>query len=249
MRKIPYTTCSRCHTTRPHRAKGLCYSCYGIVRSQSGQGVLQECRKCHKIKPHGAKGMCRTCYKVEWQKTRLREFGIPSSSPEHKHEYGQRYYAKNRERLIQKQKERYYKNHKAVLELERGRRKEPARKAKAIEYRRTHKERANELKRQQRAEHPEIHKRYKQVRRARQRNLPHTLTPQEWLGILKEYENACAYCGKSDIAFHQEHKIPVAHGGGYVKDNIVPACETCNQRKHTKTDAEFREYLKQHPSP
>lgn len=76
-----------------------------------------------------------------------------------------------------------------------------------------------------------------QKRRARVRALPATLTQAEWEQILADYGYACAYCGKSwlDCKLQQEHVIPVTQGGGYTKENIVPACDKCNCKKNGRT--------------
>ena len=76
--------------------------------------------------------------------------------------------------------------------------------------------------------------RYKANRRSRKRSSPNTLTFNEWLEILREYNYRCAYCG---IAFdgknrpERDHVIPVSKGGGNTKDNIVPSCRLCNAKK------------------
>ena len=80
---------------------------------------------------------------------------------------------------------------------------------------------------------------HKHRRRDREGALPATLTTKQWQEILEEYDYKCAYCGCGGVELHQEHKTPVSRGGGYTKGNIVPACPTCNYRKHTKTYEEF----------
>ena len=76
--------------------------------------------------------------------------------------------------------------------------------------------------------------RYKTQRRSKEASVPNTLTFDEWLGILGEYNYRCAYCG---IPFddnnrpERDHVIPVSKGGGNTKDNIVPSCRLCNAKK------------------
>lgn len=65
--------------------------------------------------------------------------------------------------------------------------------------------------------------------RARDKGLPATLTTDQWLGILTHYRNMCAYCGSAFTEL--EHILPLAQGGGTVKDNCVPACRFCNSVK------------------
>ena len=74
-------------------------------------------------------------------------------------------------------------------------------------------------------------------RRARRLNLPATLTVEEWEETLNLFENKCVYCG--DDWEHMDHFIPSRHGGGYVKENIVPACGDCNKRKYTSLPEDF----------
>lgn len=89
---------------------------------------------------------------------------------------------------------------------------------------------------------------YKRVRVARLRALPNTLTETEWQEILKAYDNKCAYCNKSHPKLEKEHKTPVLHGGGRTKENTLPVCPRCNRRKISKTDEEFRAFLKLYPN-
>jgi 5-methylcytosine-specific restriction endonuclease McrA len=88
---------------------------------------------------------------------------------------------------------------------------------------------------------------YAQTRRAKRNNLNSDLTKEQWVETLKEFNNKCAYCGTSNEesikkygqALHQEHVISVNKGGDYTKSNIIPACESCNCKKH---DDEFEQW-------
>lgn len=72
---------------------------------------------------------------------------------------------------------------------------------------------------------------YCERRYARKRNLPDTLTIEEWRAIKAAYENRCAYCGKQ-TKLAQDHVLPLSKGGGTVAQNIVPSCKSCNSRKN-----------------
>ena len=79
-----------------------------------------------------------------------------------------------------------------------------------------------------------FNQRLKITRRTREKNIINTLTAQEWVDILKEYKFRCAYCGKEFTLFDREtrdHVIPISKGGDNVKENIVPACQSCNSKK------------------
>ena len=74
-------------------------------------------------------------------------------------------------------------------------------------------------------------------RRAKEKLLINTLTAGEWIDILLEYRFKCAYCGKEFTLFNKatrDHVIPIDKGGNNIKENIVPACQSCNSRKGAK---------------
>lgn len=79
----------------------------------------------------------------------------------------------------------------------------------------------------------DISKKAAHTRRARIKNAPATLTKKDWEDSKSFFNSSCAYCGKKILRFHQEHVIPVSKGGGYVRQNIIPACKECNLSKHT----------------
>lgn len=83
-----------------------------------------------------------------------------------------------------------------------------------------------------------------QRRRARMRELEHTLTAREWDILLMMTDSRCIYCGQQSDSLEQEHWIPVfPHGGGYTYENIVPACRSCNASKGTMTGEEYLEKI------
>lgn len=47
----------------------------------------------------------------------------------------------------------------------------------------------------------------------------------------------CRFCGEP--ATCTDHRIPLARGGSHFPANLVPACTSCNNRKHDKTEREF----------
>ncbi len=74
-------------------------------------------------------------------------------------------------------------------------------------------------------------------RQAKEREIINTLTSQEWLDILEAYNYRCVYC---DVEFEVEnmltkdHIIPLSKGGHNTKENVVPACRSCNSKKYNK---------------
>ncbi len=67
------------------------------------------------------------------------------------------------------------------------------------------------------------------------------LTEAQWLELIEEFGGCCAYCGSSSRALTRDHVIPVSKGGTHTKDNIVPACRSCNSSKGAQS--------KPHPRP
>jgi len=75
-----------------------------------------------------------------------------------------------------------------------------------------------------------------------QRNGGH-FTARDIMVLLLEQHGRCAYCDVHLNTYHIEHKTPVSRGGTNWPDNLCLACPTCNHRKFTKTEDEFRALL------
>jgi 5-methylcytosine-specific restriction endonuclease McrA len=58
-------------------------------------------------------------------------------------------------------------------------------------------------------------------------------TRQEWEELLELFGGLCAYC-KVNKATDRDHVIPISKGGSNEITNILPACDNCNSRKHSK---------------
>jgi len=71
-------------------------------------------------------------------------------------------------------------------------------------------------------------------RRAALKSVDCTLTAKEWQAILKVNNHRCFYCGKKFKTLEMDHVIPLSKGGKHVRKNIVPACRSCNAKKHNK---------------
>jgi uncharacterized protein YihD (DUF1040 family) len=61
-----------------------------------------------------------------------------------------------------------------------------------------------------------------------------TLTNTQWVECKIYFNHECGYCGKKLKNLTQDHVVPVSKGGGYVKQNIIPACRSCNSSKQNK---------------
>lgn len=70
------------------------------------------------------------------------------------------------------------------------------------------------------------------------------LDPEKWKNRLDYYGGKCVYCNtENDITI--EHRIPISRGGTNLPANLVPACKSCNCKKGTKTETEFKLFLSQ----
>ena len=114
-----------------------------------------------------------------------------------------------------------------------------ARLARDRAYRVRHPDQQNEYQRTWIRSHPEVRKAKNQLRRAREAGAGGKFSTKEWRELALRYDSKCAYCGQPG-PLHADHRIPLSRGGPNSIDNILPACRTCNLRKHNRTEPEFR---------
>lgn len=91
-------------------------------------------------------------------------------------------------------------------------------------------------------EHPEVGRARVQNYRARKLAAEGAFTPAEWLVLVEQYGGRCAYCGARD-PLEADHRVPLSRGGTNDISNILPACRSCNAKKHMLTEEEFRRRL------
>jgi len=166
---------------------------------------------------------------LSWKRSRRSKRSINSNSK--KREYDRQYYQANRAQKI----------------------------VVASVYQKTNRARTNAKNRAWRHEHwPQIkdrvvahNKRYLRAnpgvnatnmarRRAMKQELPDTLTRTEWEAIKAAYGYRCAYCGRKEgtrSPLTQDHVVPLSKRGGTIRENIVPACKSCNSSKRNNLPA------------
>ena len=168
-----------------------------------------------------------------------------------------RYYAENAQGILQKSSQWKKNNRERVNELARrsyasnaqeNRRRNqakmhtwranPANKTHEQERRakqaQLHPGKKAESLRVWRLKNPELAKAQIDKRRALRRGATEsTLTAKEWAFIRQCYEYRCAYCRKKQQRLTQDHITPLSQGGSHTASNIVPACQSCNSKKHT----------------
>jgi 5-methylcytosine-specific restriction endonuclease McrA len=57
--------------------------------------------------------------------------------------------------------------------------------------------------------------------------------------LLEKWGRKCAYCGKTGVPLEVEHIVPKIRGGSDRVSNLTLACRSCNQKKGSRTAAEF----------
>jgi|SRR5580692_74080 5-methylcytosine-specific restriction endonuclease McrA len=78
-------------------------------------------------------------------------------------------------------------------------------------------------------------KKMKHLRRTKMRSSASDVTLDAWRARLEEFGHACAYCLRTDVLLlTQDHVLAVSRGGLHLIENIVPACQSCNARKHNR---------------
>ena len=71
------------------------------------------------------------------------------------------------------------------------------------------------------------------------RHIKREHTPEEWEQKKREFRFKCAYCGIIPEKLTKDHIIPIKKGGSDKIENIIPACQSCNSKKYTKSIRQF----------
>jgi 5-methylcytosine-specific restriction endonuclease McrA len=109
-------------------------------------------------------------------------------------------------------------------------------------YYRRHRDRVLARSREYHRAHPEIRKASDNRRRIQKQLGGPSFSAAEWLALVERYGGRCAYCGGIG-PLQADHRVPLALGGSNAIANILPACPSCNARKHLLTEDEFRARL------
>lgn len=205
---------------------GTCRKCMGIIDPPKPREGFKHCSKCGKELPNtseyfknnkgshgGLTARCRECIKEQRKK----------------------YYEENKEWISEKEKQ-YYQKHKAEhYAYCRKYRQEHPKVYILTEQQRVRKKENDKIYHQLHKEEARINRHnYK----AKKRQLPNTLTEQQWQVIKDYFDNKCCYCGKEKL-LTQDHFIPVSKGGEYTHNNILPACGSCNSSKGNRNFFEW----------
>ena len=187
----------------------------------------------------GLRARCKGCCRQYRQdnKTKITEYNkqYSLSNKVAQAEHKNRWYQENRVAQIEKHKQWQRNNRATRSEYQKQYywENKVAYNKKKQYYQENKVARAEYAKEHQR-NHPESQRLQNQKRRALKLRLPRTLTMTQWERIKMHFDNRCAYCGK-ELQLTQDHFVALSKGGGYVVDNIIPACVSCNSSKHNST--------------
>lgn len=154
---------------------------------------------------------CKTAATMEWRKNNATKWNI---------------YVKD-----------YSKTEKAAARIAEYRKTERAKElARAADAKR------NEQKKQWRELNREVCQLYSRNKHAKRRAAidatVEKITAEQWRGIVSQYKGLCYYCGKK-AKMTIEHLVPLSKGGDHSVANIVPACLSCNCKKHANDNYTF----------
>lgn len=182
---------------------------------------------------------------------------MPYKDPEKRRQYNKRHYEKNREQRNANRRKWHAENAEHACAKARLYRKEHPEIIR--QYLEDNSEKVKEACRLWREKNPEYGRLWKKANpekvheewhRRRSRKFNGTVEPirkEFYKECLIKNNNQCVYCfcpifkGEN---LHWDHDVPLVRGGAHSENNLVPSCAPCNLSKHTKTGAEFREYLK-----
>lgn len=211
--------CSKCGIEFPSTTE------YFRPRKDSKDGMRNQCRKC--TNQENATYRDKDKDKVRQRAKKYRENNKEKISKKER-EY--------REKYRDKTSQYYLDNKDRILAQRKG------------EGCRVDKEKKKETSRKWLQKNRDKIQAYGQKRRTKKKQLPHTLTGEQWVVIKGIFNNKCAYCG--DEAFlEQDHFVPLSNGGAFTHNNIIPACRACNSSKKDKSFLEwypgYKRYSKQ----
>ncbi len=140
-------------------------------------------------------------------------------------EYMRDYYLKNKEKLKEASRKRYYADPKKSKARHKQWRKDNPEKFKEIQLRYKNKN-IDKFRIQKAAiEHS---------RRARLRGAKGSYTADEFIKLCEAFGNVCIRCFK-DGKLTADHIQPISRGGNNTIENIQPLCQPCNNEKFTQS--------------
>lgn len=217
------------------------------ICSSCGESLEINMFSIRKLSKDGFNRKCKVCMTKEQQ-------SYYAKIKEVKSEKSKEWYQNNKE-LAAKRQKLYQKSNKEIIKERRQANKEPMavygkeyrkrnKTVLAIKHKKYHEDNIEKVKEYYKINKAVVAQKQKiyaknnrdkyrnteQKRQAEKKQLPHTLTVDQWQSIKLHFENCCAYCGKK-LPLEQEHLLALSKGGEYTNNNIIPACKSCNCSK------------------
>ena len=173
---------------------------------------------------YGVKTVCKKCFNIkngEYSKKRYKE------NKEHVTAINKKYYDANKEKVLLQQKT-YVQTDKGKLSNRICVKKWVTNNRE--KYNKYHETYGKAYVKTERGRMITRISQYKSQAKVLYGNKEDNFNIDDWLNLVKYFDNRCAYCGK-ETKLVQEHIIPLAKGGTYNKDNILCACYECNNNK------------------
>lgn len=237
-------TCSVCQETKPIEAfakrQALCRPCkraYDMAYREANKvRIAARMHEAHLRNKERNNARSHQWYLDNMEHSKATNKAWREAHPEEVQAYSQQYYLENKEECLARM-QAWATSHRD--------RSNAIKKASAL----AHPETGKRSNRRYRLAHPGRRKAtfvawrnknrpkmvlYQQKRTATQRNAPRNdLTHAEWEEIKAAYGHCCVYCGRQMQRLTMDHLTPLSQGGSHTKQNVVPACKSCNSKKGT----------------
>lgn len=170
---------------------------------------------------------CEECHKIFQAKNTLARYCSPHC--------GQKVWARNHRGYMVEAQRRYLTN--------------PIHKEKRRAYQKEYRERSKSknrervIRNERYKKDPEYRYKIKAYVRAQRQRYRVSHTREQWEALKEIYGNRCAYCGRKMRRLSKDHIIPISQGNPETVDkieNILPACKSCNSRKHTSMPSSYQ---------
>lgn len=230
---ITVKRCTHCHTEKPvsefykngkHGMHGKCKECDKTIKKAN-----------YDADPEKYRAEAREYAQKHPEERRLFHKRWRNANRSHYRRYRMRRYWKNREKINNRRKERYYS-----ITPEERHAKYLLRQEYFLNFARKNRERIQQYQRMWRKANPDKHADTENRRRARKRNAP-LINKIDRMTIIEREKWTCYLCGvictRTNVTL--DHVIPLYHGGSHTTDNLRVACRSCNSSKGTKLLKDF----------
>lgn len=225
--------CIKCNIAYPPTKE------YFRSNSNSKSGITLVCKKCNNQRAKSYRDDDLETKRANGRKAYYNN-KHKETNKTRKKSYLKKYNELNKTELSQKAKEYAKKNKEHIKEYHKVYRVEYDKKnadkisLRKREYRKNNLDVIRERNKKWRYLNPDKCRITKHNRRSKENSLESSFDIYDWHRCLDYFDNKCAYCGSSD-KIQQEHFIAVKWGGEYTRNNMIPACKSCNSSKCDST--------------